>query len=194
MQWRVQLTLRPGRAVLEQHTDALQPQRRAPPLLLVDQRRRARSGTTRGSSTRWSSPRRTASPTSTRGRSTRRARPERRRQPQRTGPVSRFSHGSREPFMGVYHPQDEGGRRALLVADRSAGQEVLVVGQRRRRPRLAPRALRRQQRVRRDPGGPRSATRRPTASSSRRSRSASPSTGCRCATSAGCRGPRRTRC
>ncbi len=72
----------------------------------------------------------------------------------RYGPVSLFAHGSRETFMGVWHPVLAVGCRPLFLSHRRSHQEDLVLGERRRWPGLAPGALRRRERLRGGPGRP----------------------------------------
>jgi len=52
MDWTVEVVLRPGSTVLEQHVSAVQSQRPAPSLLLVEQRRHRDMETIRESGTR----------------------------------------------------------------------------------------------------------------------------------------------
>ena len=147
--------------------DALQPQRRATPLLLVDDGRRCAPTTTRASSTRWSSRRPTTSPTWTPGRSTPRASTS-------AGRATTSRASSRASATAAASPSWASTIRAtesgvVHVADHRghARQEDLVLGLGRRGPGLAPRALGRRERLPRGPGRASSATRRPTPSSSR---------------------------
>ena len=108
MQWRVQLTLRPGRAVLEQHTSLYN---------RSDVRHRFYWWTNAGvevwDDTRILYPTEfTAShgftfvdtwPIDAAGHDVSIVGNH------RYGPVSRFTHGSREPYMGVYHPRTKSG-------------------------------------------------------------------------------------
>ena len=131
--------------------DALQPQRPARIASTGGRTRPSRSGTTRGSSTRWTSPPRTASRRSTPGRSTRRASICRARQP-RAGPGLPLRHGSREAFMGIYHPRTRAGVAHYADSAELPAKKVWSWGARRRRPRLAQGPLRQRQRGGRDPG------------------------------------------
>ena len=108
MQWRVELTLRPGRAVLEQHTTLYN---------RSDVRHRFYWWTNAGvevwDDTKILYPMEfTAShgftdvdtwPVDSAGHDLSVVGNH------KYGPVSRFSHGSREPFMGVYHPRTKSG-------------------------------------------------------------------------------------
>ena len=136
MQWRVDLTLRPGRAVLEQATtlynrsdlrhrfywwtnaavEAWDDSKLIYPMAFT-----ASHGFTQVDT--W--------PVNTAGVDL--SRPGN----HLTGPVSLFSHGSREPFMGVYHPQDAGRGGALGRSGGAAREEGLELGRRCGRPRLA---------------------------------------------------------
>ena len=53
------------------------------------------------------------------------------------GPVSLFTYQTREPFVGVYHPQNPERHRARCRSFRASGPQILVVGQRPRRRYLA---------------------------------------------------------
>lgn len=69
------------------------------------------------------------------------------------GPVSQFVHGSREPFMGVWHPRWNTG--VVHYADYAdlPGKKDLVLRRGCRWPGLAPRAFRQQQRLCGNTGG-----------------------------------------
>ncbi len=109
MMWRVALTLRPGEFAARADRHPVQPERPAAPVLLVEYQLGAKSGTTRASSTRCALPPPTVMPTSTPGRSTPSGVDLSIPAHHTRGFVSRFAHGSREPFMGIYHPSTRSG-------------------------------------------------------------------------------------
>ena len=151
MQWRVELTLAPRPVAPRADDDALQPQRRAPPLLLVDDGLGPRRG-------RLAHP----LPDGALG-----LPPLRRRRHLAGGLLGRRPQLPAEPPRGLrvplrprqpralhgrLSPRDGVGDGARRPPPRHAGQEDLVLGLGRRGEGLAPGALRRPQRLPRGPG------------------------------------------
>ena len=151
--WRVQLTLQPGRAVLDQDVTLENPS---------DVRRRfywwTNAAVEVGDDSRLIYPTRFMAshgftridpwPVDAEGRDLSVIRN------QTAGPVSMFTYGSREPFIGVYHPPQRYRRGPRGLACRPADEEGVVVGRGCGRTVVARRALRRPQRLRRAAGGP----------------------------------------